>query len=171
MASLAKDIDIRKFYDAIVSFEESEESQDYYYEVMDTPTGRKNKNGSDETVRDRILKAYGVLFCEDAGLEPGEKAGVQEVADTADRLYIGDAGYDPEHWYRMKYHFPVIDDDNYDRFAALVLADMNSGPLHEAALNDGETLVVGEADPLHMTPEQRKNQQVKSVSLPKEGAQ
>lgn len=171
MASLAKDIDIRKFYDAIVSFEESEESQDYYYEVMDTPTGRKNKNGSDETVRDRILKAYGVLFCEDAGLEPGEKAGVQEVADTADRLYIGDAGYDPEHWYRMKYHFPVIDDDNYDRFAALVLADMNSGPLHEAALNDGETLVVGEADPLHMTPEQRKNQQVKSVSLPKGGAQ
>jgi hypothetical protein len=171
MASLAKDIDIRKFYDAIVSFEESEESQDYYYEVMDTPTGRKNKNGSDETVRDRILKAYGVLFCEDAGLEPGEKAGVQEVADTADRLYIGDAGYDPEHWYRMKYHFPVIDDDNYDRFAALVLADMNAGPLHEAALNDGETLVVGEADPLHMTPEQRKNQQVKSVSLPKGGAQ
>ncbi|MDC7295071.1 hypothetical protein NXH67_16285 [Butyrivibrio sp. DSM 10294] len=171
MASLAKDIDIRKFYDAIVSFEESEESQDFYYEVMDTPTGRKNKNGSDETVRDRILKAYGVLFCEDAGLEPGEKAGVQEVADTADRLYIGDAGYDPEHWYRMKYHFPVIDDDNYDRFAALVLADMNSGPLHEAALNDGETLVVGEADPLHMTPEQRKNQQVKSVSLPKGGAQ
>ena len=171
MASLAKDIDIRKFYDAIVSFEESEESQDFYYEVMDTPTGRKNKNGSDETVRDRVLKAYGVLFCEDAGLEPGEKAGVQEVADTADRLYIGDAGYDPEHWYRMKYHFPVIDDDNYDRFAALVLADMNSGPLHEAALNDGETLVVGEADPLHMTPEQRKNQQVKSVSLPKGGAQ
>ena len=170
MASLAKDIDIRKFYDAIVSFEESEESQDYYYEVMDTPTGRKNKNGSDETVRDRILKAYGVLFCEDAGLEPGEKAGVQEVADTADRLYIGDAGYDPEHWYRMKYHFPVIDDDNYDRFAALVLADMNSGPLHEAALNDGETLVVGEADPLHMTPEQRKNQQVKTVSLPEGGA-
>ena len=170
MASLAKDIDIRKFYDAIVSFEESEESQDYYYEVMDTPTGRKNKNGSDETVRDRILKAYGVLFCEDAGLEPGEKAGVQEVADTADRLYIGDAGYDPEHWYRMKYHFPVIDDDNYDRFAALVLADMNSGPLHEAALNDGETLVVGEADPLHMTPEQRKNQQVKTVSPPEGGA-
>ena len=171
MASVAKDIDIKKFYDAIVSFEESEESQDFYYQVMDTLTGRKNKSGSDETVRDRILKAYGMLFCEDAGLEPGDKAGVEEVADTADRLYIGGAGYDPEHWYRMKYHFPVIDDDNYDRFAALVLADMNAGPLHEAALNDGETLVVGEADPLHMTAQQRQNQQIKSVSFPTGGAQ
>ena len=56
-------------------------------------------------------------------------------------------------------------DDNYDRFAALVIADMNMGPLHEAAMNDGDTLVVGEADPLHMTAEQRKNQKTKSVSL------
>jgi hypothetical protein len=171
MALVAKDIDIKKFYEAIVSFEDSEESQDFYYEVMDTLTGRKNKSGSDETVRDRVLKAYAMLFCEDANLEPGEKAGVEEVANTADRLYIGGAGYDPQHWYRMKYHFPVIDDDNYDRFAALVLADMNSGPLHEAALNDGETLVVGEADPLHMTAEQRKNQQVRGVTLPTGGAQ
>ena len=170
MASMAKDIDIRKFYEAIVSFEESEEAQDFYYQVMDMLTGRKNKNGSDETVRDRILKAYGMLFCEDFGLEAGDKAGVDEVAETADRLYIGGAGYDPEHWYRMKYHFPVIDDDNYDRFAALVLSDMNSGPLHEAALNDGETLVIGEADPLHMTAKQRQNQQVKSVTLPTGGA-
>ncbi len=171
MAGLAKDIDGKKFYEAIVNFEESEEAQDFYYEVMDTLTGRKNKNGSDETVRDRILKAYGMMFCEDAGLEPGERAGAQEVADTADRLYIGDASYDPAHWYRMKYHFPVIDDDNYDRFAALVLADMNSGPLHEAAINDGDTLVVGEADPLHMTAQQRKNQKVKSVTIPSGGAQ
>ena len=171
MASVAKDIDGKKFYEAIINFEDSEESQDFYYKVMDMLTGRKNKSGSDETVRDRILKAYAVLFCEDSGLEPGEKAGVDEVANTADRLYIGGAGYDPEHWYRMKYHFPVIDDDNYDRFAALVLADMNAGPLHDAALNDGETLVVGEADPLHMTAQQRQNQQVKSVSLPTGGAQ
>lgn len=171
MASIAGEIDVKKFYEAIVSFEESEESQDFYYEVMDKLTGRKNKDGSDETVRERILKAYAVLFCEDAGLEPGEKAGVEDVAATADRLYIGDAGYDPDHWYRMKYHFPRIDDDNYDRFAALVLADMNAGPLHEAAINDGETLVVGEADPLHMTPEQRKNQKVKGIALPEGGAQ
>ncbi len=171
MASVQNDMDFRKLYEAIVSFEDSEESQDFYYEVMDTLTGRKNKSGSDETVRDRVLKAYAMLFCEDANLEPGEKAGVEEVANTADRLYIGGAGYDPQHWYRMKYHFPVIDDDNYDRFAALVLADMNSGPLHEAALNDGETLVVGEADPLHMTAEQRKNQQVRGVTLPTGGAQ
>jgi hypothetical protein len=169
MAAMAKDIDIKKFYEAIVNFEESDEAQEHYYKVMDTLTGRKNKNGSDETVRDRILKAYAMLFCEEANLEPGEKAGVDEVADTADRLYIGDAGYDPQHWYRMKYHFPVIDDDNYDRFAALVLSDMNSGPLHEAALNDGDTLVVGEADPLHMTKQQRENQVLRSVTLPTGG--
>ncbi len=165
MASLAKDVDPKEFYDAVVGFDESDEAQEFYYQVMDMPTGRKNGDGSDETVRDRILKAYAVLFCEEYDLEPGAKAGVDEVADTADRLYIGGAGYDPQHWYRMKYHFPVIDDDNYDRFAALVLSDMNSGPLHEAALNDGDTLVVGEADPLHMTKEQRENQKVKSVSL------
>ena len=84
MASIAKDLDPKLFYDAIVHFDESEEAKEFYYQVMDTPTGRKNKSGSDETVRDRILKAYGVLFCEEAGLEPGDKAGVDEVADTAD---------------------------------------------------------------------------------------
>ena len=71
----------------------------------------------------------------------------------------------------MKYHFPVIDDDNYDRFAALVLADMNAGPLHDAAVNDGETLVVGEADPLHMTAEQRHNQKVRAVSFAGKGGE
>ena len=96
-------------------------------------------------------------------------AGVDEVADTADRLYIGSAAYDPEHWYRMKYHFPVIDDDNYDRFAALVLSDMNAGPLHDAAVNEGDTLVVGEPDPLKMTPEQRRNQTVTAVHYPMGG--
>ena len=171
MSSLA-DIDIKKFYEAIVNFEDSEEAQDFYYNVMDTPTGKHNNNGSDETVRDKILKIYGLLFCDDiADFQLGEKAGMEEVANTADRLYIGNASYDPDHWYRMKYHFPVIDDDNYDRFAALVLSDMNSGPLHESALNDGETLVVGEADPLHMTATERKNQKLKSVSLPTGGAQ
>lgn len=163
------EIDVRAFYEAIVSFESDEKSQDTYYEIMDMLTGRQNRDGTEETVRDRILKAYAMLFCEEAGLEAGECAGVDEVADTADRLYIGSTGYDPEHWYRMKYHFPVIDDDNYDRFAALVLSDMNSGPLHEAAVNDGDTLVVGEADPLHMTPEQRRNQTVRSVGLPAGG--
>ena len=98
MASIAKDLDPKLFYDAIVHFDESDEAKEFYYQVMDTPTGRKNKSGSDETVRDRILKAYGVLFCEEAGLEPGDKAGVDEVADTADRLYIGGTGYDPVHW-------------------------------------------------------------------------
>lgn len=170
MASIAKDINPKEFYDAVVHFEESDEAQEFYYKVMDLPTGRKNGDGSDETVRDRILKAYAVLFCEEAGLEPGAKAGVDEVADTADRLYIGGTGYDPDHWYRMKYHFPRIDDDNYDRFAALVLSDMNAGPLHDAAINDGDTLVVGEADPLHMTKEQRQNQKVKSVSFETGGA-
>ncbi len=168
--ALTKDgIDIRKLYEAIVDFAHDENAQDTYYRVMDSLTGRQNTDGSDETVRDRVLKAYAMLFCEEAGLEPDEKAGVDEVADTADRLYIGATGYDPEHWYRMKYHFPVIDEDNYDRFAALVLSDMNAGPLHDAAVNDGDTLVIGEPDPLHMTPDQRRNQVVKSVGMPSGG--
>ena len=170
MALSVNGIDVKKFYDAVSRFEESSEARDFYYTTMDSPTGRKNKNGSDETVRDRILKAYAVLFCEDAGLDAGECAGCDEVAATADRLYIGDAGYDPDHWYRMKHHFPVIDDDNYDRFAALVISDMNAGPLHDAAVNDGDTLVVGEADPLSMTPEERQNQTVRSVNYPTGGA-
>lgn len=155
----------KEFFDAIVNFDDSEQAQDYFYEVMNSVTGRKNSDGTDETVRDRVLKAYAVLFCDDCNLEMGQPAGVDEVAETADRLYIGSMGYDPNHWYRMKYHFPVIDFDNYDRFAALVIADMNCGPLHEAAINDGDTLVVGEADPLHMTAEQRMNQKVKAVTI------
>lgn len=154
----------REFYEAILHFEESEEAQDYYYDVMASGTGRFLPDGHEETVRERILKAYAFLFCENK-VEFGKEADVDDVADTADRLYIGSTGYDPEHWYRMKYHFPVIDDDNYDRFAALVLADMNAGPLHDAAVEHGDTLVLGEPDPLHMSAEQRKHQKVKGVSL------
>ena len=95
---------------------------------------------------------------------PGAPASVDDVADTADRLYIGSMGYDPKHWYRMRHHFPVIDDDNYDRFAALVISDIKAGPLHRAAINDGEMLVVGERDPLRMTAEERKNQKVRKIS-------
>ena len=125
-----------------------------------------NAAGREETIRDRILRAYGILFCEDTGLEMGQPAGPDEVAATADRLYIGSVGYDSKHWYRMRYHFPVIDDDNYDRFAALVLADLRSGPLHDSVLEDGDMLLVGDADPLHMTAEQRKNQKVSAIRLP-----
>ena len=159
----------RDFYNAIINFDEDAQAQDYYYKIMDSLTGRVGPSGKEETVRDRILRAYAVLFCEDIGIIPGKKADVDDVADTADRLYIGSVGYDPGHWYRMKHHFPVIDDDNYDRFAALVIADLNAGPLKEAAVNEGDTLVVGEADPLHMTYEERQNQEVHSVRLDKEG--
>ncbi len=163
--AIAENVSGKELYEAIIHFDESEEAQDIYYKTMDMLTGKKNPNGTDETVRDRILKAYAVLFCEDEGLDMGEKADVDSVANTADRLYIDSASYDPKHWYRMKYHFPVIDEDNYDRFAALVLSDMNAGPLHEAALNEGKTLIIGEADPLHMTALQRKNQSLKTVSI------
>ena len=155
----------RDFYNAIIRFDEDEKAQDCYYEVMDHPTGKVSPDGSGETVRDRILRAYAVLFCEDIGAIPGKKADVDDVVNTADRLYIGSIGYDPGHWYRMKHHFPVIDDDNYDRFAALVIADLNCGMLHESALNEGKTLIVGEPSPLNMTREQRLNQKTSSVSL------
>lgn len=155
----------RELYDSIIRFEKSEDAQDHYYLVMDAKSGRIMKDGSEETVRERILKAYGALFCEDTGLKIGQAAGVDDVADTADRLYIDSPGFDKDHWYRMKYHFPVIDEDNYDRFAALVISDLNSGPLHDAASADGQMLVVGEPDPLNMTRQQRENQQIKPVSL------
>ncbi|MDC7280741.1 hypothetical protein NXH64_14665 [Butyrivibrio fibrisolvens] len=155
----------KKFYDAILNFDDSDEAQDYFYSHMESGTGKVAKDGHEETVRDKILRIYATLFCEDTAMANAPYADVDDVVNTADRLYIGSVGYDSDHWYRMKHHFPVIDDDNFDRFAALVIADMNMGPLHDAAMNDGDTLVVGEADPLHMTAEQRKNQKIKSVSI------
>lgn len=157
----------RKFYDAIVKFERSAEAQDVFYRVMEEETGKVLDNGHKETVREQILKVYGALFCEDTGLKEGTCAGLDDVINTADRLYIDSAKYDRDHWYRMKHHFPIIDEDNYDRFAALVIADLHSGPLHDAALHEGRMLVVGEPDPLHMTKQQRKTQKLKSVKLPK----
>ena len=137
----------RQFYESIVHFDESDEAKEFYYRTMDMKS--INASGHEETIRDRILRAYGILFCEDTGLEMGQPAGPDEVA-----------------WYRMKYHFPVIDDDNYDRFAALVVADLRSGPLRDSVFEDGEMLLVGAADPLHMTSEERKNQKVSAVRLP-----
>lgn len=152
----------RAFYEAIVNFEDSEEAQDYYYKIMDTETERRGKK---DTIRNQILRTYAMLFCEDVGAVPGQAAGPDEVEATADRLYTGSMQFDPKHWYRMRYHFPVIDDDNYDRFAALVIADLNAGPLRDAVVNGGDMLLVGDLDPLHMTKEQRKNQKIRTIDL------
>ncbi len=154
----------RAFYEAILNFDHSEKAQDYYYKVMDLKTGKKKKSGEPETVRDQILRIYGMLFCDDLQMEAEQAAGPDEVELTADRLYIGEIGLDPAHWYRMQHHFPVIDDDNYDRFAALVIADLSAGPLHEAARSKGDMLLLGEADPLHLSASQRKNQRVSTIS-------
>ena len=129
---------------------------------MDTVVER---DGKFDTVRNRILRTYSMLFCDDLGAVAGQIATPEDVEATADRLHTGTMGYDPKHWYRMQHHFPVIDDDNYDRFAALVIADLNAGPLREAALNDGDMLLVGELNSLTMTREQRKNQRVRVVRL------
>ena len=150
----------RELYDAIIHFDRSEAARDYYYRVMDTPVERGDSKG---TVRDLVLRAYAMLFCED--LAPGQSAGPEEVEATADRLYTGGMGFDRKHWYRMRHHFPVIDEDNYDRFAALVISDLKAGPLHDAALNGGDMLLVGEADPLHMTREQRASQHLRPVEI------
>lgn len=159
---MIRDLINRDFYDAIVRFDLDEAAQDYYYKIMDTETER---NGKKETVRTQILRGYCMLFCEDMGAQPGQVAGPDEVEATADRLYIGSPGFDPGHWYRMRYHFPVIDDDNYDRFAALVIADLNAGPLRDAVLNDGDMLLVGAADPLSMTRDERENQKIRAISI------
>ena len=150
----------RALYDAIVHFDADEASQEYYYRIMDTVTER---NGKRETVRNQILRVYAMLFCDDIGAVPGQIAGPDEVEATADRLYVGRPGFDPEHWYRMQYHFPVIDEDNYDRFAALVISDLSAGPLREAALSGDDMLLVGEMDPLHMTRAKRQNQRIRTV--------
>lgn len=155
----------KAFFDAVCRFDESDEAKDYFYKVMSTKTGKTDEQGFEETVRDQILRVYARLFCEDIGAQSAAKAGPDEVEATADRLYIGSFGFDPEHWYRMRHHFPVIDEDNYDRFAALVIADLKAGELHDAALNGGDMLLVGEADPLSMTAEQRRNQKVSTVTI------
>ena len=150
----------RHFYESIIRFDESEEAKEYYYKVMDTQV---ELNGVWSTVRTRILRVYSMLFCESLGYSAGHIAEPEDVEATADCLYLGSTAFDPKHWYRMQYHFPVIDEDNYDRFAALVIADLNAGPLREAAVKDGDTLLVGELDPLHMTQEERAHQKVRKV--------
>ena len=152
----------RAFYDAITHFDESEDAQALYYDTMDTVV---EKDGRRDTVRNQILRAYAMLFCDDIGVAAGQAAGPDEVEATADRLYSGSTSFDPKHWYRMRYHFPVIDEDNYDRFAALVIADLSAGPLRDAAVNGGDMLLVGELNPLAMTPEERASQRVRTVGM------
>ena len=149
------------FYDAIVHFDESEDAKEYYYKIMNTEIIR---NGKKVLVRDQILRAYAMLFFDDIGVEPGKPAGPDEVNLTADRLHTGTMAYDHEHWYRMQHHFPVIDEDNYERFAALVIADLNAGPLHDAAMSEGDTLLLGEVNSLEMTKEERAKQHVRVVT-------
>ena len=149
----------KEFYEAILCFEDSDRAKDTYYRVMDTEVER---NGKTSTVRQQVLRTYSMLFCDDIGAEPGQQASPEDVEATADRLYIGRAEFDPKHWYRMKYHFPVIDEDNYDRFAALVVADLSAGPLHEAALGGENMLLVGAPNPLVLSPEERKHQQFRT---------
>jgi len=152
----------RALYDAIIRFDEDEAAQEAYYRIMDSTVQR---GGKTITVRAQVLRAYAMLFCDDYQFEPGQQAGPDEVEATADRLYTGEAGFDPAHWYRMAHHFPVIDEDNYDRFAALVISDLSAGPLHDGMARGGDMLLLGEPDPLHMTPEQRRCQHVQPIDL------
>lgn len=161
----------KNFYDAILRFEESDEAQETYYRVMASTVER---NGKIYSVRDQILRTYAMLFCDDIGAVAGQLATVEDVEATADRLYVGQARFDPQHWYRMQHHFPVIDEDNYERFAALVIADLSAGPLHEAASDGDKMLLVGELNPLAMSAEERRRQKLRTVfaeELPSEGGE
>ena len=160
---MSKHLIDRAFYDAIIHFDESEKAQEYYYKIMDSQAETRAGGRQKGTIREQILRTYAMLFCEDLGMQPGQAAGPDEVEATADRLYVGTIGFDPQHWYRMQHHFAVIDEDNYDRFAALVIADLNAGPLRDAVIDGEAMLLVGEKDPLHMTREQRQNQHVRSI--------
>ncbi len=152
----------RDFYEAVLRFEESEEAKDVYYRVMDTAVER---NGKRYTVREQILRVYAMLFCDDLGASAGQIASPEDVEATADRLYVGELRFDPKHWYRMQHHFPVIDEDNYDRFAALVIADLSAGPLHETAAGGEKMLLVGALNPLTMSRDERQHQKVRAVSI------
>lgn len=153
----------RELYDAIIRFDGDEAAQETFYRIMDSAVER---GGRTMTVREQVLRAYAMLFCDDFNLAPGQQAGPDEVEATADRLYTGETGFDPAHWYRMGHHFPVIDEDNYDRFAALVVADLSAGPLHDAMMaGSDDMLLLGEPDPLHMTPEHRRHQHVQPIDL------
>ena len=152
----------KRFYDSIIRFDQSEESRTYYYTIMNTET---EWNGHRDTLRNQILRTYSMLFCDDLGAAPGQLANPDDVEATADRLYLSSVDFSPTHWYRMRYHFPVIDEDNYDRFAALVIADLNAGPLRDAAVNGGDTLLVGGPNPLYMTPEERAHQAVRTIVI------
>ncbi len=152
----------RDFYEAVLRFEESEEAKDVYYRVMDTAVER---NGKRYTVREQILRVYAMLFCDDLGASAGQIASPEDVEATADRLYVGELRFDPRHWYRMQHHFPVIDEDNYDRFAALVIADLSAGPLHETAADGEGMLLVGALNPLTMSRDERQHQKVRAVSI------
>ena len=151
----------KAFYEATLHFEESEASQDAYYRVMNAEIER---NGKKDTVRNQILRVYAMLFCDDMDAVPGQLASPEDVSATADRLYVGKLSFDPKHWYRMQHHFPVIDEDNYDRFAALVISDLSAGPLHETAADGDGMLLVGERNPLLMSQEERRRQKVRKVS-------
>ena len=150
----------REFYEAILHFEESDRAQEYYYRVMDTEV---ESRGRKDTVRNQILRAYAMLFCDDIGAVAGQLASPEDVEITADRLYVGEMRFDPKHWYRMQHHFPIIDEDNYDRFAALVIADLCAGPLHDSAKEGGDMLLVGAVNPLIMSSEEREKQKVRSI--------
>ena len=152
----------RDFYEAVLRFEESEEAKNVYYRVMDTAVER---NGKRYTVREQILRVYAMLFCDDLGASAGQIASPEDVEATADRLYVGELRFDPKHWYRMQHHFPVIDEDNYDRFAALVIADLSAGPLHETAAGGEKMLLVGALNPLTMSRDERQHQKVRAVSI------
>ena len=61
----------KAFYEAVCNFEKSEASQDFYYRVMDAEVER---DGRKDTVRNQILRAYAMLFCDDIGAVAGQKA-------------------------------------------------------------------------------------------------
>ena len=49
--------------------------------------------------------------------------------------------------------------------SALVIADLNAGPLRDAAIVGGDMLLVGGLDPLHMPEQERRDQKVRPIDL------
>ena len=48
-----------------------------------------------------------------------------------------------------------------------MIADLSVGPLHDAAVNGGAMLLVGALNPLTLSREERQNQKLRVVTIPK----
>ena len=73
MGATAEKLKEKEFFDAIVNFDEDEKAQEYFYSVMDSTTGRKNRDGTDELLGTECLRHMLFYFARNLILSPGSQ--------------------------------------------------------------------------------------------------